>query len=188
MLDQFLAIHAHLLRPYIQVCLLRFLRSLSLFDFWRKLLLLLASFCLPLCVFSPSFTSVCTTLVSWLLLLPSLRCVVSPPHFAARRFLKCLESTQPLWSLRSSRSISVRVFCDRGVVGFSFAGFCVLDGTLSYVCVGSFPPSSRSSMTYSASSSGFLPVSCVGWSISSARLCRSFDSCSGTLVQLRFDY
>ena len=63
-LDQFLAIPAHLLRPYIQGCLLRFLRSLSLFDFWRDLLLFLASFCCPLCVFSPSFTSVCTTLAS----------------------------------------------------------------------------------------------------------------------------
>ena len=35
-LDQFLAIPAHLLRSYIRGCLLRFLRSLSLFDFFSS--------------------------------------------------------------------------------------------------------------------------------------------------------
>ena len=138
MLDQFLAVLANMLRPNIRVGLLRFLRSLLLFDLGTGGSRLLASFFL-VCVFSLSFTSFSTTLVSWLLSLSSLRCVVSSRHFAARRFLGCLVTTQPSWSLRSSGSLSLRVVGDHGFVGLNLAGCCVYDGALSYNCARPLP-------------------------------------------------
>ena len=138
-LDQFLAFLANLLRPYIRVGLLRFLRSQLLFDLGTGGSRFL-TYCFLVGVFAPSFISFSTTHVSWLLSLSSLRCVVSSRHFAARRFLGCLVTTQPPWSLRSSGSLSLRVFVDHGIIGLSFAGCCVYDGAPSSDCAGFLRP------------------------------------------------
>ena len=139
-LDQFLAVLAYMLQLYFRVGLLRSLRSPSLFDLGTDGSRSLTSFFL-VCAFPPFSSRSSIPVVSWLLSLSSLRCVVSPRHFAARRFLGCLMSTQPPWSLRSSGSLSLRVVVDHGFADLNLAGYCVFDGALSYDCVGfSRPP------------------------------------------------